>query len=132
LVLIPFGWMAIKLAKRLLQAPRNILMPVILAFCIVGAFASNNAAYGIVIMLAFGVLGFIMEENGIPLAPCILGIVIGPIVERSFVTTMIKADGDLVAFFERPIAAGLGIVVILIWALSLYGWVKGQKRPLAP
>jgi putative tricarboxylic transport membrane protein len=130
LLLIPFGWVAIKLAKRLLQAPRNILMPVILGFCIVGAFASNNAAYGIIIMLVFGVLGFIMEENDIPIAPCILGIVIGPIVEKNFVTTMIKAQGWLPAFFDRPIAAGLGIVVIAIWSLSLYNWVRRRQAGL--
>jgi putative tricarboxylic transport membrane protein len=129
LLLIPLGWVAIKLAKRLLQAPRNMLMPIILAFCIVGAFASNNAAYGIIIMLAFGVLGFIMEENGIPIAPCILGIVIGPILEKNFVTTMIKAQGWLPAFFDRPIAAGLGILVIAIWSVSLYNWAR--SRPAA-
>jgi putative tricarboxylic transport membrane protein len=127
LILIPFGWVAIKLAKRLLQTPRNILMPIILGFCIVGAFASNNAAYGITIMLVFGVLGFIMEENGIPIAPCILGIVIGPMLEHNFVTTMIRAQGWLPAFFERPIAAFLGIVVILIWTISLYGWIRQQR-----
>lgn len=128
LLMIPLGWMAIKLAKRLLQAPRKVLMPIILAFCIVGAFASNNAAYGIIVMLAFGVLGFIMEENDIPIAPCILGIVIGPILERNFVTTMIKADGSFIAFFERPIAAGLGVVLLAIWASLLVGAVRQYRR----
>ncbi len=74
----------------------------ILGFCIVGAFASNNAAYSITVMLVFGVLGFFMEENEIPIAPCILGIVIGRMLEENFVTTMIKADGNLLAFFDRP------------------------------
>ncbi len=131
LVLIPFGWVAIKLAKNLLRAPRNILMPVILAFCVVGAFASNNAAYGIIVMLVFGVLGFMMEENGIPIAPCILGIVIGPLLEDTFITTMIKSQGSFLAFFDRPIAAGLGIAVILIWLSSLYGWWR-RSRPREP
>ncbi|TWG92460.1 TctA family transporter [Mesorhizobium sp. J18] len=121
LLMVPLGWMAIKLAKRLLQAPRAVLMPIILAFCIVGAFASNNTAYGIIVMLVFGVLGFFMEENDIPIAPCILGIVIGPILERNFVTTMIKTDGSIIAFFDRPIAAALGIFLILLWILLLAG-----------
>jgi TctA family transporter len=131
LLMIPLGWVAIKLAKRLLQAPRRVLMPVILAFCIVGAFASNNAAYGIVVMLVFGVLGFIMEENDIPIAPCILGIVLGPILERTFVTTMIKADGSLFAFFERPIAAGLGVALLLIWASLLIAALRRHRAAAA-
>lgn len=127
ILMVPLGWLAIKLAKRLLSAPRKVLMPIILAFCIVGAFASNNAAYGIIVMLVFGVLGFFMEENDIPIAPCILGIVIGPILEKNFVTTMIKSDGSFMTFFERPIAAGLGILLILIWLSLLVGIVR-QRR----
>ncbi|TKT69675.1 tripartite tricarboxylate transporter permease [Aquamicrobium sp. LC103] len=127
LLMVPLGWVAIKLAKRLLQAPRTVLMPIILAFCIVGAFGSNNTAYGIIVMLVFGVLGFFMEENDIPIAPCILGIVIGPILERNFITTMIKSDGSIVAFFDRPIAAGLGVFLILVWLSVLVGVIR-QRR----
>lgn len=131
LVMVPLGWLLIKSATRMIQAPRRILMPLILAFCIVGAYASNNSVYGIVIMLVFGVLGFIMEENDIPIAPCILGIVLGPIVEARFISGMIRGDGSLLYFFERPIAAGLGLFVIAIWLLSLVGWLRRRKRRLA-
>ncbi|GLK54564.1 TctA family transporter [Methylopila capsulata] len=117
IAMIPLGWAAIKGAKQILRAPRNILMPLILAFCIVGAFATNNSAFGVVIMLVFGVIGFLMEENDIPIAPCILGIVLGPLLEENFVTSMIKADGDFLAFFERPIAATAGVATLLIWFL---------------
>jgi putative tricarboxylic transport membrane protein len=126
LIMIPLGFIVIKLGRQLLRVPRKILMPCILAFCMVGAFATNNATFNISVMLAFGVLGFIMEENDIPIAPCILGIVLGGMLESNFVTTMIKADGDLLAFFYRPIAAGLGIFTILVWASPLIIW--GVKR----
>ncbi|HEX9905759.1 MAG TPA: tripartite tricarboxylate transporter permease [Propylenella sp.] len=119
LIMIPLGWGAIKIGKQLLRVPRRILMPCILAFCIVGAFATNNAIFNVSVMLAFGVLGFFMEENEIPIAPCILGIVLGGMLEANFVTSMIKAEGDLLAFFERPIAAGLGIFTILVWTSPL-------------
>ncbi|TYR30062.1 tripartite tricarboxylate transporter permease [Mesorhizobium microcysteis] len=128
LLMIPLGWLVIKFAKHLLRTPRQVLMPIILVFCIVGAFASNNAAYGIILMLAFGVLGFFMEENQIPIAPCILGIVIGPILERNFVTTMIKADGSFIAFFDRPIAAGLGLFVLAIWLSMLVSAIRNRRR----
>ena len=127
LFMIPLGWIVIKFSKYLLATPRRILMPIILAFCILGSFASNNTSYGIILMLVFGVLGFFMEENEIPIAPCILGIVIGPLLEKNFVTTMIKSGGSFISFFERPIAAGLGIVVILIWGSMLLGWMRRRR-----
>jgi TctA family transporter len=130
LVMIPLGWAAIKAGKQLLRVPRSILMPCILAFCIVGAFATNNAVFNVTIMLVFGVLGFFMEENDIPIAPCILGIVLGGMLEATFVTSMIKADGNLFAFFERPIAAGLGIFTILVWMSPLIiGRISKAHRP---
>src|SRR5688572_16655571 len=63
LIMIPLGWAAIKLAKQILLIPRHILMPCILAFCIVGAFAINNSTFGIIVILVFGLVGFLMEEN---------------------------------------------------------------------
>ena len=132
LVMIPLGWAAIKGAKHILRIPREILMPCILMFCIVGAFAINNSVFGVTIMLVFGVLGFLMEENEIPVAPCILGIVLGPMLEENFVTSMIKSEGSFIAFFERPIAGTLGVATLLVWIVpALLMHRRGAARPLA-
>src|SRR5213594_1348706 len=108
LIMIPLGWACIKASKRILQVPRNILMPVILLFCIVGAFAINNTPFDIGVMLVAGVAGYVLEENDFPVAPTILGVLLGGMLEENFITSMIKSDGDLTAFFARPIAATLG------------------------
>lgn len=126
--LLPFGWALIKISKQVLRVPSNILMPTILMFCIVGSFAINNTVFGVSVMLALGVLGFLMEENGFPIAPTILGIVLGPMLERNFITSMIKANGDLLAFFERPIAAGLGVVTIAVWLLPVVMILLARRR----
>ena len=94
----------------ILRVPRDILMPIILLFCVVGSFAINNTVFGVGVMLVIGVLAWLMEENGFPVAPAILGLVLGGMLEDNFMTSMIKADGDLLGFFERPIAACLGVV----------------------
>ncbi|HEY5900540.1 MAG TPA: tripartite tricarboxylate transporter permease [Burkholderiales bacterium] len=119
LIMLPLGIAAIRAAKQMLRAPREILLPVILLFCIVGSFAINNSIFGVVLMLAFGVIGYVMEENGFPVAPAILGMVLGAMLEENFISSMIKADGRLAAFFERPIAAGLGILTIVVLAAPL-------------
>jgi TctA family transporter len=128
IIMLPFGWLAIKSAKQILRVPRNILMPLILMFCVVGAFAMNNSLYGVTIMLVFGVLGFLLEENGFPVAPVILGLILGPMLEQNFITSLIKSDGNMLAFFERPIAAGLGIVTLLVWATPIVLAILRQRR----
>jgi len=117
LIMIPLGWYCIKVAKQILRVPRNVLMPVILLFCIVGAFAINNTPFDIGVMLIAGVAAYILEENGFPVAPAILGVVLGTMLEENFVTSMIKADGNLLAFFERPVAAVLGAATLAAWFL---------------
>ena len=119
IVMLPLGWLVIKAARPILSIPNRLLMPMIMMFCIVGSFSINNSVFGVGTMLFFGILGFLMEENDIPIAPAILGLVLGPMLEQNFITSMIKADGELVAFFERPIAAGLGIFTIVIWSMPL-------------
>jgi putative tricarboxylic transport membrane protein len=105
--------------------PPDILMPVILIFCIVGAFAINNTVFGVGIIMVLGLLAFVMEENGFPIAPTVLGIVLGPLVEENFMTSMMKADGNLMGFFERPIAAVLGVITLGVWAWVIVGWIRG-------
>lgn len=128
LLMIPLGYAAIKGAKQLLRAPRELLMPVILLFCIVGAFAINNSLFGVVLMLAFGLAAYVMEENGFPVAPAILGMVLGAMLEENFISSMIKSDGRLLAFFERPIAGALGALTLAIvaWPLAR-AWLRRNR-----
>ena len=132
LLLLPIGWAAIKSGKQILRVPRNILMPIILIFCVVGSYAMTNSPFGIIIMVVMGVVGWLMEENGFPIAPCILGLVLGEMLEQNFMTSMIKADGNPLFFFERPIAACLGVLTVLIWATMLWRGMRGQKAAAAP
>ena len=127
LLMVPLGWACIKAAKRLLEVPRNVLMPVILLFCIVGAFAINNTVFAVGVILVFGVAAYFMEENGFPVGPAILGVILGTMLEEHFITSMIKSDGRFLGFFERPIAAGLGVLTILVWLWPLMKWL-GTRR----
>ncbi|PID55841.1 C4-dicarboxylate ABC transporter permease [candidate division KSB3 bacterium] len=131
LLLLPIGYVIIRLSRVFLAVPPSALIPIVLLACIVGSFAINNTSFDIGVMMVMGLIGCLMEENGIPVAPAILGIVLGNMLEFNFVTTMIKAKGDLVIFFSRPIAAGLGIVTLSIWlsqiVLAFLRNVKKQK-----
>jgi putative tricarboxylic transport membrane protein len=132
LLMLPIGWAAIKSAKQILRTPKNILLPMILMFCIVGAYAMTNSIYGIVIMLVMGVLGWILEENGYPVAPIILGLVLGEMFEQNFMTSMIKSDGSLIGFFSRPIAAVLGVMTIALWGFMVWRNMATRKTQSEP
>jgi putative tricarboxylic transport membrane protein len=134
LLLLPLGWAAIKASKNILRVPRRVLMPVILLFCVVGAFSINNSVFDVGVMLAFGLLAYVMEINRFPIAPTILGVVLGGMLEQNFVTSMIKADGNLLAFFERPIAGALGVATILVWLspLLVRAWRGGRASARLP
>jgi putative tricarboxylic transport membrane protein len=131
LLMLPIGWAAIKSAKQVLRTPRNVLVPLILLFCIVGAYAMTNSVYGIIVMLAMGLIGWLMEENGFPIGPAILGLVLGEMFEQNFMTSMIKADGNLLGFFSRPIAGVLGMMTLALWAYMLWRSMAVKRGGLA-
>ena len=120
LLMLPLGWLCIKASARLLRIPREMLMPIILLFCIVGSFAMNNATFDLWILLGFGVLAWIMEANGFPIAPLILGMLLGPMLEEHFVRSMIRAEGNWLAFVDRPISGSLALITVLIWGGSAW------------
>ena len=130
LLMLPLGWAAIKVATNVLRVPRRILMPTILLFCMVGAYAANNSVFDIVLVLIFGVLSYFMEEHGFPVAPAILGVVLGKMMEENFINSMIKANGNPMVFFERPISAFLGVAtfIILLWPVGTWLWRKNSRR----
>jgi putative tricarboxylic transport membrane protein len=120
LLMLPLGWAAIKSAKQILRIPKNVLVPIILMFCMVGSYAMTNSIYGIIIMLIMGVVAFILEEHGIPISPIILGLVLGEMLEHNFMKSIIRADGDLMGFFSRPVSTTLGVTTILLWVYMAY------------
>jgi putative tricarboxylic transport membrane protein len=115
IIMIPLGLLCIKVARRILKVPRNLLMPIILMFCVVGTFAINNSLFEVSVMLVAGLVAYVLEQNRFPIAPAILGVVLGGMLEENFITSMIKSDGNLLAFVSRPIAATLAAVTILVW-----------------
>ena len=115
IIMVPLGLLCIKAARHVLRVPRNILMPVIVLFCIVGTFGINNSVFDVGVMLVAGVIAYLLEANRFPIAPAILGVVLGGMLEENFITSMIKSDGNLGAFFSRPLAAALAVVTIVLW-----------------
>ena len=122
LLMLPLGYLAIKSFRQILRVPPFVLLPAILVFCIVGSFAINNSLLGVYLMLFFGLLGYLMEENGFPISPMLLAIVLGNLMERNFIISMVKSSGNLLDFFSRPIAGVLGVITLLFWVYPVLKW----------
>jgi TctA family transporter len=128
IIMIPLGILMIRLATRVLRAPRAAVMPVIMLLCAVGAFATGNNLFAVILVGAFGCLGFVMERNGYPVAAMVLGIVMGTMVEQNFITSLIKSDGDIVPFFDRPVSGVLAAMTFgaLLWPVGVWIWNRSR------
>ncbi len=132
ILLLPFGFLAIRAAGLLLRIPRQLLMPALLVLAIVGSYAIENSTFGIGVMLALGLLAYFMEENGFPIAPTVLGIVLGELVEQHLMQALVSTQGDVLGLFERPIAGVLGVATLAIWILPLaFGLLRRRRRAAA-
>ena len=102
---------------QLLRLPYNVLFPLIVLFSIVGVYASSNNVFDVYVMIAFGILGYLMRKTGYEPAPLVLAFVLGPMLENNLRKALILSQGDLATFVERPISAVcLGFALLLLVA----------------
>jgi putative tricarboxylic transport membrane protein len=101
------GYFAIRPLCKVLEAPEAIVSAFVVVFCFVGAFAARNNLSDLNVIAAFGVLGFLFERYGFPIAPLVLGTILGPLAETNFMTTMVSFGNDWTVFFTRPISGGI-------------------------
>ena len=107
------GYFAIRPLCKVLEAPEAMVSAFVVVFCFVGALAQRNSLPDLYVMAAFGLIGFLFERLKFPLAPLVLGTILGPIAEANFMTTMVSFDNDWTVFFTRPISASILLVAAL-------------------
>jgi len=114
------GYFAIKPLCKVLDAPEAIVSAFVVAFCFVGAFAQRNNVSDLYVIAVFGVLGFVFERYRFPLAPLVLGTILGPLAESNFMTTMVSFDNDWTVFFRRPISGSILVLAVLglLWPVA--------------
>ena len=115
---------------KILTIPYSLLFPLIILFCLVGVFSLNNNMWEVVIMILFGVIGYILKKMDYPLAPFLLAMVLGNMMETSFRQSMAISRGDLFIFFQRPFSAVLMFLFIIILVVSLFFSVKNKRALL--
>jgi putative tricarboxylic transport membrane protein len=114
-----YGLTLTKLLVQVLKVPTTIIVPMIFVLCVVGTYALAQRLFDVWTMLGFGVLGYLLRRYGFPVAPLVLGIVLGDLMEKNLRRGLVLSDGDLTPFFTRPISAVLFGVIVLVVLLRV-------------
>jgi putative tricarboxylic transport membrane protein len=122
-----YGLILVRPLLWILLIPRARLMPVVFVLCTVGAFAITSRLFDIWVMLGAGLVGFILRELRFPMAPLVLGIVLGDLLDKNLLRGLVLSGGDLTPFFTRPISMGLCVLTLAAAAWSIPG-VTGLFR----
>jgi putative tricarboxylic transport membrane protein len=128
-VLLAVGLLGARLWVKVTAVPKPVLFTLILVMGVIGSYAVRNSLFDVVCCVAFGLMGWVFKRYNYPLAPVILGMVLGSIAETNF-RRAIMMDGSMV-FFTRPVSAIMLGLALLSFALPLYGVWKEKKEKLA-
>jgi len=116
---------------RVLRVPYPILFPLILLFCLIGAYSINNNISDVLIMVIFGVFGYFMKKVHFEGAPLLLGMVLGLMMEDALRQSLIISGGSFFIFLTRPISAAFNVTAFILLALPAIRWFAGRKTRLA-
>lgn len=127
LVMIPIGLAAIRVGGWAMRIPRNVLLPIILMLCIVGSFAASGSLFDVAIMGFFGLIGLACERYRVSIGAMVLGMILGGPLEERFVQTLAGSGGSPLALVNRPIAAILAALCLILWtSFALSSWRKSR------
>ncbi len=116
---------------QLLRLPYNILFPMILLFTVIGVFASSNNIFDLYVMLAFGLVGYLVRKLGYEAAPLVLAFVLGGIMENKLRTALIISEGNLMTFFTKPISAVCLIIAAVLLLMPLIPTLRKKREVVA-
>jgi putative tricarboxylic transport membrane protein len=115
---------------QLLRTPPQVLMPLVAVVVMVGGYVINNSLFDLWLLIAFGVLGYLMRLGNYEFAPMVIGLFLGPTLEKSFQQSMTMLDGNVLALFERPLSGPMlsaGVVIILAMVgRAIWSWKCGS------
>jgi putative tricarboxylic transport membrane protein len=130
-IMAVLGYFAIRLLVRILDFPEAIVSAFVMVFCFIGALSIRSNVTDLWLMIAFGVLGYAADRLRFPVAPLVLGVILGPQAEESFLNSMISFGNDWTVFFTRPISGTLMALTALALLLPVLAALRGRTRPTA-
>jgi putative tricarboxylic transport membrane protein len=121
------GFFAIRPLVKVLDFPEAVVSAFIMVFCFIGALSIRSNVTDLWLMIGFGFIGYLFDRFRFPIAPMVLGVILGPLAEEAFMNSMISFQNDWTVFFTRPISGTLMALVILTLLLPFYGQLRGRR-----
>jgi putative tricarboxylic transport membrane protein len=121
----------LRFALPVVKLPLYLLAPIVLVLCVIGSYALNNIIENVWTFFIFGVLGYLMVKTGFPLAPIILGVILGDLIETNYIRA-VMTDSDWTLFFTRPASGVMLALSVLSFGYSLWQRRRAAKRAGAP
>ncbi|MEW6668762.1 MAG: tripartite tricarboxylate transporter permease [Thermodesulfobacteriota bacterium] len=112
---------------KVLKVPYRVLMPLILLFCFIGAYSINNSVSDVIIMIVFGVVGYILRRFDYEEAPLVMAFILGPMLEAAFRQSLIMSDGKFSIFLTRPISAVALVISALLFISSGFSYYRKAR-----
>ena len=116
---------------QLLRLPYNVLFPLIVLFSIIGVYCSSNNVFDVYVMIAFGILGYLMRKTGYEPAPLVLAFVLGPMLENNLRKALILSQGELTTFLTRPISAACLLFAAVLLVFPLLPSLRRKREAVA-
>jgi putative tricarboxylic transport membrane protein len=127
-VLLALNLPLIGIWVKILKIPYRTLFPLILLFCLIGAYSVSNIVFDIFAMLLFGVLGYLLRKFEYEPAPLVLAFVLGPMLEQNLRQTLILSDGNLGVFLSRPLSAGALLIALFLLLSAIFPFLQKKRR----
>ncbi|MCI8295490.1 MAG: tripartite tricarboxylate transporter permease [Lachnospiraceae bacterium] len=119
------------LFTKMLSVPATLLLPIVIVCCFVGSYCNNNNTLDILIMVLFGLLGYVLKKYQYPLAPLVVGFILAPSLETYLRRSLMKSDGSFLAIVQSPLAAFFLLCTVVAVGLTAYGEIKKMKAAKA-
>jgi putative tricarboxylic transport membrane protein len=127
-VMAILGYVAIRLFVKILNFPEAAISAYVMVFCFIGALSIRSNITDLWLTIAFGVIGYLFERLRFPIAPMVLGVILGPLAEESFMNSMISFGNDWTVFFTRPIAGALMACMAVVLLLPVVTAIRLRGR----
>jgi len=116
LILLVLNLPLVKLFAKIIETPRRYLLPIIIAISVFGVYAVQINTFDLILLIAFGVIGLILARHDYPLAPLVLGLVLGPMIENNMRRALTASNGDFMIFLEKPVSLTF-LLLALLWIM---------------
>ena len=125
-IMVLVGLFGAKYWAKVADVPRSILASIVACICLMGAYSSENSMFPVYITIAFGILGYVFRKADIPLAPIVLALVLGEMLETNFRRAVVISGGDYWVFFQKPLSLILLSVAIISFLIPFIKWARSK------